>query len=76
MNDEKDLEIAIGAMQMAQTRRRLDGRFIAIPTTPTTWIPVSLSAEDFQLILDTMALWKPRIVREPTENTLAPLPPV
>lgn len=40
----------------------IPARWLCIPTTPETWIPLSVSPEDFDLILATIHLWKPRIV--------------
>lgn len=41
-------------------------RWLCIPTTPETWIPLGMSPGDFDLMLATIDLWKSKI--------LAPLP--
>lgn len=49
-------------------------RYLRIPMGDKSeaWIPLEVADEDFQLLLDTLSLWKPNIVAKKPEPTPEP----
>lgn len=41
-------------------------RFLEVPTDPPSYIPVRLTEEDYQLLLQTLNLWHDRITSKRT----------
>lgn len=45
--------------------QEIQPRWLCIPTTPVTWMPLGVSPEDFDLILATIDMWKNKITATP-----------
>lgn len=44
---------------------------LPIPTDPPSWIAIGISQEDFELMMQTIELWKHRIVKAPSDPASA-----